>query len=45
MKNKKLNMKIKKQYLRDYYEKNRNEINKIKTENSKDKYYIRLVRE
>ena len=35
----------KKQYLRDYYEKNRNEINKINTENSKDKYYIRLVRE
>ena len=35
----------KKEYLREYYSKNRNEINKINTENSKDKYYIRLVRE
>ena len=35
----------KKEYLREYYSKNRNEINKINTENSKDKYYLRLVRE
>ena len=35
----------KKQYLRDYYNKNRTEINKLNTINSKDKYYNRLVRE
>ena len=35
----------KKEYLREYYSKNRNEINKINTENSKDKYYLRLLRE
>ena len=35
----------KKEYLREYYNKNRNEINKINKINSKDKYYNRLVRE
>ena len=35
----------KKQYLREYYNKNRTEINKLNTINSKDKYYNRVVRE
>ncbi len=35
----------KKQYLLEYYNKNRTEINKLSTINSKDKYYNRLVRE
>jgi hypothetical protein len=35
----------KKEYLREYYNKNRTEINKLNTINSKDKYYNRLVRE
>jgi dTDP-4-amino-4,6-dideoxygalactose transaminase len=32
-------------YIREYYNKNRVEINKLNTINSKDKYYNRLVRE
>ena len=31
--------------LKDCFDKNRNEINKINTENSKNKYYSRLFRE
>ena len=35
----------KKEYLREYYKQHKEEINKINTENSKNKYYLRLVRE
>ncbi len=42
MKNKKLNKKM--EYLRELFNKNRVEINKINTENSKNKYYNILVR-
>jgi hypothetical protein len=35
----------KKEYLREYYKQHKEEINKINTENSKNKYYNRLVRE
>ncbi len=35
---------MKRYYLREYYNKNREQINKLNTENSKDKYNNRLVR-
>ena len=44
MNNKELNMKQKK-YLREYYKQHKEEINKINTENSKNNYYNRIVRE
>jgi pantothenate kinase len=41
----KIKHETKKEYLREYYKQHKEEINKINTENSKNKYYNRLVRE
>ena len=41
----KIKHETKKEYLREYYKQHKEEINKINTENSKNKYYNRIVRE